>query len=255
MDLSLDSVPPPPREPSPRARELIFRYQASQGILLLCGGLFAAIGILLALPFCWNLPGDVIIAAAGREQRGRVLSRELDRSTKINGESPTLIRFTYSVDGQRYEAVSSTLDREVIRSAAPDSMIPIQVAGANPRWARMAGTTRSAFGYFGLLVLLFPAIGFLLIGFAVRSNRREIRAFVHGQPVLARVVKFGLDLSTRINRRHPFEVRWEFRVEERIYSGSLSSMSMLALEDLGKAQEIVVLYDQANPSINTAWVD
>ena len=30
--------------------------------------------------------------------------------------------------------------------------------------------------------------------------------------------------------------------------------SILALEDLGKAEELVVLYDPANPSINTAWV-
>jgi len=255
MGLALDSVPPPPREPSPQARELIFRYQGGQQIMLIGGAIFAAFGLMFVIPFCWGLPSDVMIAAGGRAQHGRVLSRELDRSTKINGQSPTLIRFAYSVDGQRYEAESRTLDSDLIRSAAPDTTVPIQVAAVNPRWARVAGTTRSFFGYGALLVLIFPAIGFLLVGLAVRSNRRDIRAFVNGVPVAARVVRFGPDLSTRVNGRHPFQVCWEFRVEERIYSGSLSSMSMLALEDLGKAQELVVLYDPADPSINTAWVD
>ncbi len=69
------------------------------------------------------------------------------------------------------------------------------------------------------------------------------------------MVGFGPDLRVRINNRNPFRVRWEFAVDERIYSGSLSSMSMPALEDLGKAKEIVVLYDPADPTINTAWVD
>ena len=111
------------------------------------------------------------------------------------------------------------------------------------------------FGYGGLFVLLFPVLGLVLAFFAVRSNRREIRAFVHGEPARAKVVFFGPDRSVQINGRNPFRLAWEFRVAERIFSGSLSSMSMLALEDLGKAEEIVVLYDPADPEVNTVWVD
>ena len=111
------------------------------------------------------------------------------------------------------------------------------------------------FGYGALFVLLFPILGLVLAFFAVRSNRREIRAFVHGEPARAKVVFFGADRSVQINGRNPIRLSWEFRVAESIYSGSLSSMSMLALEDLGKAEEIVVLYDPADPAVNTVWVD
>lgn len=253
--LALDAVPPAPREPSPRARELIFRYQGLQRALVWLGAIFAAVGVLFAVPLCWGLPGDLAIVVGGHELQGRVLSRELDRSTKINGRNPTVIRFAYSLDGTRYQAQSSTLDAEVIRAAAPDQLVPIQVAGLNPQWARVFGTTRSLFGYFGLLLLIFPALGVLLLSLAVRSKHRGIRAFVNGLPALAKVVSFGPDYSVSINNRNPFKVRWEFAVGEQFFAGSLSSMSMLALENLGKEKEIVVLYDPADPACNTAWVD
>ena len=174
---------------------------------------------------------------------------------QINGRNPTLIRFAYTVDGRRYEGESSTLDGTLIGEARPEASIPIQISSVNPQWARVAGSTRSMFGYGGLFVLLFPILGLVLAFFAVRSNRREIRAFVHGEAARAKVVFFGADRSVQINGRNPIRLNWEFRVAESIYSGSLSSMSMLALEDLGKAEEIVVLYDPADPAVNTVWVD
>jgi hypothetical protein len=252
--MDLFSIPPPPREPSPRARDLVFRYQGTQKALLLVGAIFAAVGTAMAIPFCWGLPSDLALAAAGRAQHGRVLSAELDRSVRINGRNPTAIQFSYSVDGVKYQGQSSTTDRALAAQARPDDSVPIEVSGLNPRWSRVTGSTRSMLGYAGLFVLIFPLVGFLLVGFAARSNRREIRAFVHGQPVKAKRVFAGLDRSTTINGRNPFRVDWEFRVDGSIYSGSISSMSTLALEDFAKAQELTVLYDPADPSVNTLWV-
>src|SRR5438128_1675840 len=108
--LSLDAVPPAPREPSPRARELIFRYQGSQKVLLLVGAIFLAIGVLLSVPMNWGLPSDLALSVGGRPMRARVISRELNRSVTINGRHPTEIRFAYTVDGQRFTGRSSTMD-------------------------------------------------------------------------------------------------------------------------------------------------
>ncbi|MCA1827580.1 MAG: DUF3592 domain-containing protein [Myxococcales bacterium] len=252
---SLDSIPPAPREPSPRARELIFRYQGGQKAFLLVGIIFTVVGLALAVPFNWGVPADLAIAASGRTQHARVLSAQVDPSVKINGRHPTVIRFAYSVDGHRYQAQSSTLDGALIGDARPEASIPIEISSVNPAWARVAGSTRSMFGYGALFALLFPVLGLVLAFFAVRSNRREIRAFVHGEPARAKVVFFGADRSVQINGRNRFKLAWEFRVGDRVCSGSLSSMSMLALEDLGKSEEVVVLYDPADPDVNTVWVD
>jgi hypothetical protein len=256
MAPSIASIPPAPREPSARARETIFRFHGGQTVMLVVGGIFLAIGIALTVPLNWGLPSDVAIAASSRQLHARVISRDLDRSVTINGNHPTEIRFVYTVDGQRYEGRSRTMNTALLRGAQPEASVPIQVSSLNPKWARLPGTTRSLMGWFGLLFLLFPLVGGGIVFTALRAHHREVRAFVEGTPVMAKVVAFGPDYSTRINGRNPFRVRWEFRAgpEQRIYSGSLSSMSMLALEDLGKAEEIVVLYDPVDPSINTAWI-
>jgi hypothetical protein len=252
--MDLYAVPPPPRRPSLRARELIFRYQGSQKVMLLVGAIFVGIGLVLAIPFCWGVPADLTIAAGGSEQQGRVVSAHVDRSVTIMGRSPTVIRFAYFVQGQQYEAESSSLDPTLIQSARPGASIRIQVSGLVPQWARVSGSTRSIFGYGAMLMLFFPLLGLVGMGFAMRSNRREIRAFVHGQRAEAKVVFFGPDQTTQVNGRHPHRVDWEFRVGGEIHSGSLSSMSALALEDLGTASEITVLYLPEDPSVNTAWV-
>ena len=251
----LESIPPAPREPSPRARELIFRYQGAQKGMLLGGVLFAILGSGFATVFAWGVPADVAIVATGRRLHGRVLSAEVDRSVSSGNRHPTLIRFAYSIDGRRYQSQSSTWSGAVAARARPDASIPIEVSSLKPEWSRVEGSSRASFGYAGLFTLVFPLVGLLLAGLAIRSNRREIRAFVHGEAAKGKVVYFGPDTSVRVNGRNPWKVAWEFRVEEQVYTGSLGSMSMLALEELGKQQELVVLYDPVDPRVNTAWVD
>jgi hypothetical protein len=250
------AIPPAPRVPSERARELIFRYQGTQKAVLIIGLVFSTVGLALGVPFCWGLPSDLAISAGGTARYGSVVSARVAQNVKINDRHPTVVRFSYTVDDRRYEAESSTIDGVLAAQAREGESIPIEVSGINPQWARMAGTTRSVLGWGGAVVLLFPIIGLLMTGLAVRSNRREIRAFVYGQPAAAQVRGAGFDLSTTINGRHPWRVDWVFRLEDgKAYAGSLSSMSKDALEELSKAQEIAVLYDPADPSVNTAWVD
>src|SRR5260370_3037853 len=85
---TLDQVPPAPREPSPRARELIFRYQGSQRAMLLVGAIFAAVGVVFAVIFCWGLPGHLAIAAGGTPVHRRGRSRRVGRPPKINRPPP-----------------------------------------------------------------------------------------------------------------------------------------------------------------------
>ncbi len=249
------AIPPPPRQPSPRARELIFRYQGTQKALLWMGTLFVLMGSGFTTVFCWGVPADLAIAATTEPHAARILDAHVDRSVSSNHRHPTVIRFAYTVNGTRYEAQSHAWDRGVIAAAQPGETLPVEVSGLNPQWARIAGSTRAPFGYGAGFVLVFPLIGLLMAGWAIRSNRREIRAFTRGTPVKARRTYAGPDTTTRINGRNPVVVRWEFRVDETIYSGSIGSMSLLALEDLAKQEEPVVLYDPDDPSVNTVWVD
>lgn len=110
-------------------------------------------------------------------------------------------------------------------------------------------------GLFGYFFLLFPLVGLALTVTVVRENQREIHAHRMGVPAMATVVFRGLDMSTSVNDRHPFMIRWELEVAGQKYEGKLSHMEESLLADLGLNGQIVVLYDPTNPKVNTAYID
>jgi hypothetical protein len=250
----LDVIPSAPRQPGPRARKLIFAYAGSQKVLLIVGMGFLLIGLVLTIPFAWGLPVDLAIALAPQQVAATVRETQVNRNVRINGEHPTNISYQYQIGDARFDGSSSTRDERILARAQPGSIIPVEVSRLRPDWSRVAGTTYSWTGYLALLTLIFPGIGAVISVLVIRANRREIRAYRHGVPVVARVVSAGQDLTTSINGQHPFLVRWEFRVDDEIYRGKLSSMSLLAIEDLMEKQELAVLYDPQNPRINTVYL-
>jgi hypothetical protein len=244
----IDSVPHPPRTPSPRARTLIFRYQGGQLVLLLVGLIFFGVGSTLTLALDWGLPSDIALSLSGKPDTGRVVSMRKDPNTRVNGVHPTIIKFSY---GDRSDE-SSTRDDEILQHAIIGADIPIEVAGS---WARVRGTTRSIIGLWGLLILLFPSLGFFLAYLGWKSNRNEIRAFTDGRAVVARVTSVGDDYSVTINGRHPLKMEWAFEVGGSQYSGSISALDRSLFGDLTEQKEVVVLYDPMDPDVNTIWVN
>src|SRR5262249_25199515 len=104
--LDLGHVPPPPRQPSARAKDIVFAYQGSQKVMLLIGAMFLAMGMLFAVIFCWGLPVDIAIALGGRPTTGTVTSTEVQRNVTVNGRHPSLIHFRYQVNGAWHEGSS-----------------------------------------------------------------------------------------------------------------------------------------------------
>lgn len=248
------SVPPAPREPSALARRLVFRYQGSQFVLLLIGVIFLAMGVPMGAAFCWSLPVDLTIAATAKQHTGTVVSAKTNYNARVNGRHPVDVRYTYAFDGAQFEGSSDMLGDEYA-ALQPGSTIDLEVAASHPSWSRVAGGTYGFFGYFGAFTLIFPVVGGVLAFFAVRSNRREIRAFREGRPVTAKVTYAGLDYTTKLNGRHPFKLAWEFRADgSTLYTGSISSMREEDLRPLVGEGEVVVLFDPEDPSVNTLYV-
>jgi hypothetical protein len=252
--LRLDVVPPAPRTPSSRARKLVYGYRGSQGAVLVIGVAFLVIGTLIAGIFGGGLVDDLRLAAMAREVDATVIDVSVVANVKVNGAHPRAIHFRYAIDGASYEATSSTLDGAILQRAVPGASIRAEVLASSPDVARVVGTTCASMGYVGLFVLIFPAIGGALAFAAWRSNRREVRAFSRGVPILADVVYEGPDRSTRVNGRHPYQIRWEFEVDGERFSGSISAMERTELGGLTRAGKAIVLYDAAGPKASTLYV-
>jgi hypothetical protein len=250
----IDRIPKAPRMPSPRARQLVVNYGPAGFVLLLVGGIFSFVGVLISIGLCASVPGDLALAVAARTTKGVVTSISTVSNVTVNHVHPQELAFTYRVGGASYRAASSTLSPPA--SMHQGASVPVEYFGPIPSVARIAGTTRTAGGLLMLFPLLFPIIGFTLLTVAVRGYRRRRRAFVHGTPALGAVVAFGLDASVRINGRNPTKLTWRFTdARGGQYGGSVSTMNRMLLGERGIGAPIVVLYDPSNPNVNTLWVD
>lgn len=223
--------------------------------MLIFGLAFLLFGSIFPVVFGWGLPVDLAIAVSGTTVQGKGLDARVNRSVRINRAHPTIVRFSYEMEGQRYTGEVSTFDDAAIAAGNSGGSLSVEVARLNPSWARVEGTTNAAFGYIGLFTLIFPLVGLAMFAGAVRSNRREVAAFTHGVPTRATVVYSGPDTTTKINGRHPRIVRWRFELDGREYTGSLSGFELGSLEALVEGEEVPVLYLPENPSINTLYVD
>jgi hypothetical protein len=252
--IQLSSIPPAPRQASPEAKRLILSYQGSQWVMLIMGIAFLTFGAIFPVVFCWGLPVDLAIDVSGQTVQGRGMGATLNRSVRINRAHPTRVRFAYEVDGQSYTGEVSTFDSSTIAAGTSGGPLFIEVAGVDPSWARVEGTTYAAFGYSAVFSALFPFIGFALFRSAVRSNRREVAAFTHGVPARATVVFAGEDTTTKVNGRHPLIVRWSFTLNGQEYTGSLSGFDRDFLERFAEGDEVAVLYLPEEPSTNTLYV-
>lgn len=246
--------PPPPRAPSPRAREIIFAYQGSQRIRLTIGLAFIVVGLIVGLSFGSSAFVDIALDVSAVPCQAEILSSELLRNVRINKKSPTEIRFRCTVNGQTVESSSATLQSAIIAQAVPGARMEAEVS-PSLSMGRLKGTTYSTMGYMGLAPFLFPVFGVVFTLLAFLSNRREIRAFVHGRAVRGRVVRRGEDRSARQNKKHPWLVEWQFEVAGQVYQGSLSHMNKALLQSAFPSDDIIVLYDPQNPKVNTALVE
>lgn len=246
-------MPPPPRTPSERARQIVFAYGGAQKAMLIIGVVFTLVGLCLGGLFGITVPFELQLDFGGPGQAvGVVQSAELDRSSRINGRHPTTITYAFELDGGRLEGSSTTID-ERLQRLERGARVPIEYVAGSPSISRVKGTTYGFFGYFGLFPLIFALIGLPMALLARRANQREIRAFTHGEATLGNLLSFELNRSVRVNRRHPWELRWEFFVDDRRFTGELSSLEPGLLDPFA-VERPVVLFDPKDPAVNTLWI-
>jgi hypothetical protein len=252
---AFERVPPAPRTATPLARELIFGYQGSQGALRIIGAVFLAIGIPFVVGFGGGLAVDLTLAAIGQPATATVVATRVVTNVEVNGEHPLGVQYGYEVAGEKYEGESYDLGGAIAGTVTVGASIPIEVVPMAPSWSRVKGTKSSKMGYVGLFAFIFPIIGAFMLGHAIRSNRREIRAYREGVAIKGLVIKRGEDTTTEINGKHPFEIIWEFYVDNKSYKGRLSNMNSDKLRQALPDDEVTVLYDPRDPNVNTVWIE
>jgi len=200
------------------------------------------------------MPAELALRVAGETTEGRILRAEVDEHVRIGGEHPTYVSFGFEHDGVAYETRTTFVGVSTTEFPT-NAPVLMEYVPWRPKWARISGGDYGFFPWWCAFVAIFPLIGLLLLYSAIRSNRREIRAYSHGQVANGEVVSFGPDTTVEVNGRHPMQVEWVFLVAGIQYRGKVTHMDTAFLAAYQVGVPIFVLYDPADPQINTLWVD
>lgn len=250
-----ERVPRAPRKPTPIARDLIYGYHGSQSVLRIIGTIFLLLGIPLMLFLGDGAITDLTLSVSGKTTTATVVSTRVVTNVEVNDVHPVEINYQYEAEGQKYTGASYTTNGMILNTLMTGTSISIEMVPSLPSWSRMKGTTSSKMGAWVLFFLIFPFVGGGLLYSAVRSNRREIRAFRDGTAIKGLVVKRAFDTTTEVNGQNPYEISWEFQVDGTMYKGKLSHMDRAVLDRALPDEEVTVLYDQRDPNVNTVWLE
>lgn len=88
------------------------------------------------------------------------------------------------------------------------------------------------------------------------ARARRLRVYRTGKPTWRRVVGpvKRVTTSAQTPTRY-FRLAWTIRIAGETYRGQLDHVNRRALQYLGEGSLIAVLYDGANPAVNTLWID
>lgn len=248
--------PPAPRPLTPAARQLYFSLASGPvgvvfvGLLLTCFSaiLFVTLGV-------GGTVTDLLMDLQAVPVKARVERVETDFSTRLNRHFVQRVHITYVHEGRTYQGEFGTLNARVLAEAQPGAQLDVEVVPGSPTRARPVGDSSYFLGRWGLLWLglLLSPLGLVALG--VVRLRRQVHTFRNGELAWARVTSMGQDLSTRVNGRHPYVVRWEFDVAGQPYTGKLSTLTPPDLQTLLTGGPAPVLYLPGRPQHSVLYVD
>lgn len=234
------SMPPPAPRPFPLAAASF-----AQKFLLLFGGIWAAVGVLISVIFTlvggpiWN---DWILDARGKDVEATI-ERTEPTNSYVNGRRVQELHLRFRDErGAEHEATAATTDDVItarpIRVVTYDPLLPARV--------RLKGESASFFGMFILIPLFFAVAGAVIAGVGVLGLLRVRDIYVNGAPAEAEVTKVE-ETSMRMNRRRVMRVHYAFDAMSGKVTGTVNTV---VTPHVG--QKLWVLHIPAEPHKNVA---
>ncbi len=172
-------------------------------ILTVLPRLFAGIGLVLALLASWMVTRERAFARTAARATGTVV--ELDRSNADGNAYYPVVRFVTAA-GDTVTFTSHTGSNPP--SYRVGETVEVLYSADDPRDARTAGFFSQHIGsfVFGLLGLIFLAVGGIWLYVMGRNARIAEELRRHGQRITAKVVNVELRTNIRVGNRHPWRI-------------------------------------------------
>ena len=138
------------------------------------------------------------------QTRGRVI-RVDDTGASENEQPVRKLHYEYSVAGRTLTGTSYATGG----GAAEGEEVPVEYDEGTPERSRIAGMRRAMFGPWAAFVVIFPAIGFVILYFATKSGVNRNHLLREGILTTGTFVRREPTNMT-VNKRRVWEVTFEF---------------------------------------------
>ncbi|HVE73287.1 MAG TPA: DUF3592 domain-containing protein [Thermoanaerobaculia bacterium] len=138
------------------------------------------------------------------ETHGRITSVEATGASE-NEQRVYAHHYEYSVAGQAFQGVSYSTGG----NASVGEEVPVDYDEGSPRRSRISGMRRATFGPFAAIVMIFPAIGFLILYFSTKSGIRRNELLREGILTTGTLIRREPTNMT-VNKRRVWELTFEF---------------------------------------------
>jgi hypothetical protein len=239
---------PPPREAPGAFKSALRRKVLGTAVIMFFIGLIFSIvgGIIVGVMFPWQVAKDIKLATGAKAQAvGTVTNLE---STNYRENRTRVIKISYEFqtpDGKTLQGVSYQTGGMVM----PGAEIQVEYLASDPEISRGVGMRMNAIGYFILIFIFFPVIGFSLLIYSVYYWRSQmskgVRLFSHGaltQGTVSSVDK----TNVRVNNQYRFKVTVSYMNFQTFYYAYGQDV-MTASNWQGARTPLRVLYNPEKP--------
>jgi hypothetical protein len=169
----------------------------------------------------------------------------VDTGARENRQSISACHYEYSVAGYSFSGTSYTNGS----AGTQGDNVDVEYQAGHPEKSRIAGMRRAMFGPFVLFVVIFPAIGLILLVVAMRIGMKRNHVLREGVFTTG-VLKDIQPTNMQVNRQTVMALTFEFTARDgQRHEVEARTTNPARLQD--EAQE-PLLYDPNNPT--KAWV-
>jgi hypothetical protein len=216
-------------------------------VVIWVGGIFAAVGLVLAVSAGWVFLKDRSFAATGVRAPGSVIEMIGSRDSDGDYTYKPVVEF-HDAEGQRH-VFSSTVSSSPPQYSTGEAVTVIYAPGSPDRAIIDSFVDRYLMPLiFGGLGTLFAIIGFGILFARLRARRVAAQLRASGLPIQAKVTECYRDTSVQVNGRSPWRVLCQAThpADGKVHSFTSESVWVDPSEQLA-GKDVRVFVDPARP--------
>jgi hypothetical protein len=236
------------RQTPPRHLSLLTRINVLfGGFFIQFGSIFFWFGMVFVLIFVGQSSAIHLFSFEGEWKKTEGLLLEInDGHGEVNDEPIYEYVFSYSANGQSFTGKSNS----TFSGEEETTIVQIEYKTGNPTRSRIVGMRSELFpAWVVLLVIVFPAIGFVFLFLGFKKNIKALQLLINGTFTRGKMLSYEATNSI-INDQTVYAYKFEFHASNKTHIAECKTHLTERVED---EETEKILYDRADPRFNLVY--